>query len=356
MITCCGMSTGKKATTLLKRWLYKLAGMLVSILFVYLAFRRVDLAESLRVLRDVRFLLLGLAVLVYLASFPVRALRWQLILRAQKAISLGDIIVPVFVGYMANNVLPARTGEIYRAHFLGRRVRTSRSGVAASIVVERAFDGLMLVVTIVLVFAFFPQAHFVGAAALVTVAGFLALAAVIVAYGLAAERAHRVLDRGLERLPQALRERVEHRMRVFLRGIGGVSTVRESLIVGALTALVWILEACAIAVVVVSFGVYLPPSGYLLVFALAALSTTLPSGPGYVGPYQYAFVLSLGNFAVPREASLAVSVGAQIALLGSVTAIGLALLLREKVIVERASRAPRDSRLEEETKVEERVG
>ena len=81
------------------------------------------------------------ATLVYLSSFPVRALRWRLILREQKLLSLKEVMASVFVGYMANNVLPARAGEIYRAHYLGRRVRMSRSGVAASIVVERTFDG-----------------------------------------------------------------------------------------------------------------------------------------------------------------------------------------------------------------------
>ena len=72
-------------------------------------------------------------------------------------------------------------------------------------------------------------------------------------------------------------------------------------------------------------------TGYVLVFALVALSTTLPSGPGFVGPFQYAFVLSLGSFAVSRETALAVSVVAQISLLGSVTLIGLALLWREQL-------------------------
>lgn len=75
----------------------------------------------------------------------------------------------------------------------------------------------------------------------------------------------------------------------------------------------------------------MPLVGFVLVFALVALSTTLPSGPGYVGPFQYAFVVSLGAFAVSRETALAISVVAQLALLGSVTLIGLALLLKEQL-------------------------
>jgi uncharacterized membrane protein YbhN (UPF0104 family) len=75
--------------------------------------------------------------------------------------------------------------------------------------------------------------------------------------------------------------------------------------------------------------VALPLNGFLLVFVLSVLGATLPAGPGYVGPYQYAFVLGLGFFAISRETALAVSVAAQFALFGSVTVIGLVLLWRE---------------------------
>ncbi|HEV2092706.1 MAG TPA: lysylphosphatidylglycerol synthase transmembrane domain-containing protein [Rubrobacter sp.] len=315
----------------LKPWLYRFAGLFVSVFFVYLAVRQVDFSESVRALGTVRPGWLAAATLVYLSSFPVRAVRWRLILRVQKLLPLKELMAAVFVGYMANNVLPARAGEVYRAHFLGRRARISRSGVAASIVVERTFDGLMLVGVILFVFVVFPQEGYLGGAALVTGLIFVALAAGILFYGLQKDRAHRVIERGFGFLPQALHGRLAGRLDSFLRGIRGISTARELVGAGAYTVVVWVLDACAIALVVVSFGVTLPPVGYVLVFALVALSTTLPSGPGFVGPFQYAFVLSLGSFAVSRETALAVSVVAQVSLLGSVTLIGLALLWREQL-------------------------
>ncbi len=311
--------------------MYRFAGILVSVFFVYLAVRQVNLSESLRSLGSVRPGWLVAATLVYLSSFPIRALRWRLILRVQKVLPLRELMAAVFVGYMANNVLPARAGEVYRAHFLGQRARISRSGVAASIVVERTFDGLMLVCMILFVFVAFPQEDYLGGTALVTGLIFLALAAGIVFYSLKADRAHRAIERTLELLPRALRGHLVGRMGSFLQGIRGISTVRDLLEAGVYTVIVWVLDACAIALVVASFGVTLPPVGYVLVSALVALSTTLPSGPGFVGPFQYAFVLSLGSFAVSRETALAISVVAQLSLLGTVTLIGLALLWREQL-------------------------
>ena len=315
----------------LKLWLYRFFGVFVSVFFVYLAVRQANLSESLRVLGTVRPGWLVAATLAYLSSFPVRALRWRLILRAQRALSLRELMPSIFVGYMANNVLPVRAGEIYRAHFLGRRAAMSRSGVAASIVVERTLDGLMLVCAIVLVFFLFPREDYLGGAALVAGAFFLFLAAGILVYVLTADKAQRVIDRGLGLLPRTLHERLAGRLNSFLRGIRGISTVGGLLEAGMYTVLVWTLDACAVALVVASFGVALPLVGFVLVFSLVALSTTLPSGPGFVGPFQYAFVLSLGTFAVSRETALAISVAAQLALLGSVTFIGLVFLLGEQL-------------------------
>jgi glycosyltransferase 2 family protein len=316
---------------LLKPWLYRLAGIFVSVLFGYLAVRKVNLSECLQVLGTVQLELLGSAAVAYLAAFPVRALRWRLSLQAQKMFSWKEILVPVFVGYMANNLLPMRTGEIYRAHFLGRRAQVSRSGVAASIVVERTFDGLMLVVVILLVLILFPHTAFLSGAAFVTGLVFLVLAALILLHSFAADKSHRLIGRGVALLPRVLRERLHDRPGVFLRGIRGISTARDLTVASGYTVCIWLLEAFAIALVLASFRVSVPLDGFVLVYALVALSTTLPSGPGYVGPYQYAFVLSLGAFAISSETALAVSVAAQLAFFGSVTAIGLALLWREQL-------------------------
>ena len=299
--------------------------------FVYLAIRRVDISESAKALGGVKPLWLVGAALVYLASYPVRALRWRRILWNQKELSLRQTLVPLFVGYMANNLLPARAGELYRTHFLGRRARMSRSGALASIVVERTFDGLMLVFFILLTFLLFPEEQLLGTAALITGLGVTILAVGIAFYVFLSSGDQGVVDLVVGLLPRRFEKTIGERLKLFLRGMRGVSTAGVAAEVVAYTAVAWGLELFAYTLAVLAFGVVLPPAGYFLLYTLAALSTTLPSGPAYVGPYQYAFVLALGVFAVSRETALAVSVGAQVALLGSVTVIGLLLLWREQL-------------------------
>ena len=313
----------------MKLWLPRLAGISVSVLFVYLSIRRADLQEFLRALGAVDLRWLLAAVLVYLSGFPIRSLRWRRILLNQKALSAGDVMVPVVVGHMANNLLPARAGEVYRAHVLGRRAHLSRSAAVGSIVAERTFDGVMLVGTILFVLLLYPEAGFLAGAALVTGFVFLALAAGIVFYGLATPGTHRIVERMVGLLPHRLQKIVAQRLMLFLEGLRSVSTTGGYLKTGVYTVLIWVLEAAAISLTILSFGVVLPVGGYLLVYVMVTLGTTLPSGPGYIGPYQYAFVLALGLFAISREEALAISVAAQFALSGSITVIGLVVLWRE---------------------------
>jgi hypothetical protein len=172
----------------------------------------------------------------------------------------------------------------------------SRSGVVGSMVIERTFDGLTLVGLILLLFFVLPETQFLGVAALSTGMFFLALASGILIYSSTVDRTHRAIDKALETLPQKLREFANRRLNYFLKGIRGISTVGGCLEAAGYTALIWTLEISAVALVVISFGVVLPLSGYLLVYALATLGTTLPSGPAYIGQYQYAFVLALSFF------------------------------------------------------------
>ena len=303
-----------------------MAGISVSVVFVYLAMRRADLQEFLSALGTVDLRWLLAAVLVYLLGFPIRSLRWRRILLNQTALSVRDVVAPVVLGHMANNLLPARAGEVYRAHVLGSRAHLSRSVVVGSIVAERTFDGLMLVGAILFVYFLYPEASFLGGAALFTGFVFLSLAAGIVFYGFATPGTHRIVDRIVGLLPHRLQKIAAQRLMLFLEGVRSASTTGGYLKTGVYTVLIWALEAAAILLTIRSFGVVLPVGGYLLVYVMVTLGTTLPSGPGYIGPYQYAFVLALGLFAISREEALAISVAAHFALSGSITVIGLLVL------------------------------
>ena len=119
-------------------------GLAVSALFLGLLFVGVDRDELWESLREVDARWLLAAAPVYAAALWLRAARWRRILWPELPIGARETFAPMLVGYAANNVLPARAGEVLRALILKRRHGTSRSAAVGTIVVERALDGLVL--------------------------------------------------------------------------------------------------------------------------------------------------------------------------------------------------------------------
>ncbi len=126
-----------------KQWLLWV-GLLISVVFLYLAFRKIDYQELWATLVTVRYwwLLPGLAI--YFVGVFVRTWRWQLLLNPLKKAPFKTLFPIINIGYMGNNVFPLRMGEVLRAVVLKRRESVSISGSLATIVVERIFDAVVV--------------------------------------------------------------------------------------------------------------------------------------------------------------------------------------------------------------------
>src|SRR3990172_8268074 len=123
-------------------------------LFLGLFFWRTDLSELTDALGDATYWWMIPAVAIWFVSAAVRSLRWHYLLRHIAGLSTVTLYPILVVGYMANNLLPLRTGELVRAYILGERHRVSKLSALGTIALERLFDGLVLVPVLVLVGAF----------------------------------------------------------------------------------------------------------------------------------------------------------------------------------------------------------
>src|SRR6185503_14467285 len=156
-----------------------LIGLIVSVALLVWVLHRIDLREVWAHAQHANPLLLLLTVLVATITFPVRTLRWQLILRDPHGRRLP--FVPLWhattIGFMANNLLPARAGEVARAYVASRQVPVRFSTAFVSIVVERVFDGLIMLALMAVAIAApsFPAHAAVGGRSLATVATSLAV-------------------------------------------------------------------------------------------------------------------------------------------------------------------------------------
>ena len=107
----------------------------VSLLFLGLFFSRIDLGDTWEKLGEANYLLLLPAILVYFVAVYFRALRWRYLLAPVKRMAVVRIYPVVVVGYMANNLLPLRIGEVVRAYYLGEREKVSKVSALATIAV-----------------------------------------------------------------------------------------------------------------------------------------------------------------------------------------------------------------------------
>lgn len=127
-------------------------GIGVSIALLALLFRSVDPAELIRAFRGIQGIWLVPAVVFTFLSYLMRAVRWKYLLSPLKQTSFPNLVSATLIGYMANNLLPARLGELVRAYVLGEQEGIGTGAVVATLVIDRLADGftvLLLLVTAV---------------------------------------------------------------------------------------------------------------------------------------------------------------------------------------------------------------
>lgn len=304
----------------LRLWL----GIAVSLVLLWVAFRGVPLEELGRSLRQIRPLWLLPVLASILVRFWLTAVRWQVLLRPAKRIGTHRLFAVTLIGFMANNVLPARLGEFVRAYALGRTEALSSSLSFATIVVERVFDGFTLLLFLVVGLSFLdPQPWLLWSAA---AAGALYLAALGVLLGLRRPGGAALSAWLVGWLPAGLRVRVSGLLASFTLGLQVFDDPRALLAVAGLSLLIWLINVAGIQAMFATFALDLPVHAAMLVQAIIAVAIVLPSAPGYVGTFQVATVAALALFAVPEATALSLSLVYHAVNYVPITVVGLVYL------------------------------
>ena len=131
-------------------------GFIVTVGLLLLFLWKVDFEQTGRELQNANYLYLIPAVLVYFIALGFRSLRWHYLLLHLKPIPANRLYSVVSIGYLANNILPVRLGELVRSHFVGEKEGISKASALATILVERALDGLTLLFLAAIVWPFLP--------------------------------------------------------------------------------------------------------------------------------------------------------------------------------------------------------
>lgn len=275
-------------------------GLALSALFLYLSFRKVDLGALLTAFREASYWWAAPVVALTFGSVWVRAVRWKVLLRPLGHVRTDRLLSATLIGLMANNLLPARMGELLRAEVVSRREGMSWGGTFGSIVVERTLDGLVVMAM------FLGMLPFVGAPGWLRTAGAAGLGLFVCALvALIAMRGHvEVLTRAVGRLPG----RLSIGLGRFVEGLGVLAEGREVRKVLLLSFGVWTVAMAALYGTFLAFHRSLPVYSLPVVMGLMTIGVMIPSSPGYIGTLQYSCILGLSLFGVPKEEALSISV------------------------------------------------
>ncbi len=300
-----------------------LLGLAISAVAIALVVRQVDVAAAWEVLRGASPAWVAATVACIVLDVALRALRWRGLLTPVARLRRATVAASLLVGYLANNILPARLGELVRSHHLGDRTGVSRASVLGTVVVERVVDTGVLVTIASAAIVILSVRGIVASAVLLGLAltGFLvaALALALVAHRL--PYADRVIA-GVERWPAVIG--AASRLR------GGLAVAgRPRTMAGAIgwSVAAWGATIVAFAAAGQAIGVELTWGQAALLAAGVSLVTAIPAGPGYIGTFELAAVEIGKAVGVPADPAFALALLVHAAILGVTTVGGVAAFL-----------------------------
>jgi uncharacterized protein (TIRG00374 family) len=308
-----------------------LVGVAFTLVSLYIAFRGIHLREVARTLSQVG---LWWAIPVLggtLVSIWIRAYRWKVMLEPVRRVGTRETYTATMIGFMANNVLPMRLGELVRAYSIGRNSGVSKSSAFATIVVERAFDLLAILLFLGVMLL---RHSFAG---WVNVAGYVALAMCVVlflAMGLfrwKREATLRLFHRVTARLPERARSSAEGLLSRFLDGLEVLSRGHHVAWITVLSIATWLAMATGFYFTGLAFGLDLPVEASLVMVVVCSLAVMLPSGPGFVGTFEVGARYGLLLYKVPEHVALSYALFYHAVQFIPITVLGFYHLWRENL-------------------------
>jgi glycosyltransferase 2 family protein len=301
-------------------------GIAVSVVAIWILVHSVDVGAAFDVLRTAS----PIWIVVMLASTTIdvgsRGARWRTLLAPIAPLPYRRVLGYTYIGYLANNVLPARLGELYRSHALGEGEGVSRTTVLGTVVVERVVDTVMVVAIAALAVVILSVRGVMGTAVLLGLA-FVTVLIVVLALGMAAHRLP-----GMGRITEivARRPRLLELARRLREGLAVAGHPRTVILALLFSAIAWAASTVTFLAAGQAVGVQLTVAQGALLTSGVALVTIIPSGPGYVGTFELTAVEIAAGFGIPRDSAFAMGLLVHVMILAT-TSIGgvIAMVARQ---------------------------
>jgi len=297
-----------------------LLGIVISLAFIYLALRTVDFAKLWDLFQQGTYWLLIPALLLIVLISWVRGYRWRLLLGAPRELSLYRLYNFVNIGYLFNNVLPAKAGELARAYLAGRAIPGGVGQGLSSILLERLLDVFCAVILLVCLIPVVELPGWIGTSGLILGIVVVVGTAVLVVLSLYGRRGVDWLWRLVERLPFTSHPKIAPfmlKLKDFVQNLvdGFGVLIKGKQLPGILLSSAavwggyWLLDYIFMGILNMTD---LPLVSPALVLCATGLSMVIPSSPGAVGPFEWAAAQALFVFAVDNNQAYGYAYGLHI--------------------------------------------
>lgn len=288
----------------MRKAIYWIASLGLAAVLLYYSLRGIDWVRVWTIFRGAKpgLVLLGVGLISF--ALFLRAARWRVLLSSEGKVPMPLAFWATAAGYLGNNVLPARAGEVVRTVMISRRLAMSKTFVLTTALSERVVDAIALITissTVLLSLSEKPG-WLANAARPFAILGFAGVAAIAL---VPAFEAFWFRFLTFLPVPHRLRERVEHVLRQGLQGIRSFHDRGRLSRFLLLTVIIWCLDGVTTVVGARAIGISIGlPIAFLLVAGLG-LGSALPSTPGYVGIYQFVAVSILTPFGFSKTDAIA---------------------------------------------------
>jgi glycosyltransferase 2 family protein len=315
-------------------------GLFVSIVFLSFFLRKIDWVVIWQILHSLELIYILPLMLVSFLTILIRSKRWQYLLSPIKWVPLWELYKATAIGFMANYLLPARAGEFVRAFLLGSRMQISKTASFATIVVERVFDGLtiMLMFLVVLFVMPFPPAHSsifneenIKLAGLLSFLFYLFVLGILLLMRFHSQRSNRIFGFLLKPLPTGLAVKIEKKMEAFVFGLSILKNAGNMIIPCLYSGLLWGVSVTLVYLLFIPFQIKLSFLAAIFINIILVFGITLPSAPGFIGTFHWACAAALIFLGVEENLAKSYAVILWLVCFIPITFLGLFLLYEEGI-------------------------
>ncbi len=277
---------------------WALVGIAVSVLFLGLAFWNVDFGALADILLSAHRPLVAAVLVLNFVVIAFKGYRWCAIIGASAPVTFVDATLATLIGYMANAILPARSGELVRVLVLGQRARLSRTMLAGALLVDHLLEGASMVAIMLTLPLLLPTPPWIRTAT-------VAVGAVVAGFGLVAGLLARSDNTQLiGRLPKAWQTRALAMAAKLSDGLRALTHGPRLLLVVGVALSAWLLQAAMLWVCLQATDLQVTFVESLFVLMAINVAALIPGAPSSVGPFEFAAVLALGFLGIPKTPAL----------------------------------------------------